>query len=85
MEKFFKEASTDAGLYYDHLNRHLSHLRKQPSLAKAMQTVVVSEIPVRIGEAEKFKLRSLGLIKFDGNDVVPLCGLYQEYFREHLP
>lgn len=85
LEKFFKEATTDAGMYYAHLHRHLSYLREQPPLAKAMQTMVVSQIPVRISETEKFKLRSLGLIKFDGNEVVPLCGLYREYFGSHLP
>lgn len=83
-EKFFKRAPTDAGVYYEHLNRHLSHLRTQPTLIKAMQAVVLSDKPVLISENEKFKLRSLGPIKFDGNEVVPLCGLYREYFGSHL-
>ncbi|MEM6404809.1 MAG: AAA-like domain-containing protein, partial [Cyanobacteria bacterium P01_D01_bin.116] len=31
-----------------------------------------------------FKLRSMGLVKFQGNDVTSLCNLYRLYFRENL-
>ncbi|NES70655.1 MAG: hypothetical protein F6K24_38315, partial [Okeania sp. SIO2D1] len=42
------------------------------------------ETPVEIGTIEGFKLRSMGLVKFRGNAVLPLCGLYREYFRVHV-
>ncbi len=35
---------------------------------------------VDVGITEAFKLRSMGLVKFQGNQVVPLCKLYRQYF-----
>ncbi len=51
-----------------------------------MRQVITADGPVKIGEVETFKLRSLGLIKFqgEGNEIVPLCDLYRIYFRERL-
>jgi hypothetical protein len=39
---------------------------------------------VDVGTTEAFKLRSMGLVKFQGNQVVPLCGLYRQYFGHRL-
>ncbi|MGI8502528.1 MAG: AAA-like domain-containing protein [Hassallia sp.] len=33
---------------------------------------------------EAFKLRSMGLAKFQGNAVKPLCDLSRQYFRDRL-
>ncbi len=89
LEQFLKLAPTDQGVYYDHLHRHLIALKDRPAkdrpaLATAMHRVVLSAGPVRIGDDDKFKLRSMGLVKFVGDDVAPLCGLYRQYFRTHL-
>ncbi|MEL7510104.1 MAG: AAA-like domain-containing protein [Cyanobacteria bacterium J06554_1] len=40
--------------------------------------------PVQIGSTEAFKLHSMGLVRYDGNSVVPLCGLYRQYFQSRL-
>lgn len=40
--------------------------------------------PIRIDATEAFKLASMGLVHFSGNDVIPSCDLYQQYFREML-
>ena len=85
LEKLLKDAPTDSGIYYKHLHRHLMNLKDaDQNLVKAMKQVVSAEGPVVIEAKEKFKLRSMGLIKFQGNAVVPLCGLYYHYFRTHL-
>jgi hypothetical protein len=39
---------------------------------------------VDVGTTEAFKLRSMGLVKFQGNEVVPLCKLYRQYFGHRL-
>ncbi|MCC5601958.1 AAA-like domain-containing protein [Nostoc favosum] len=41
-------------------------------------------MPVKLDSVQSFKLRSLGLIEFKGNEVQCLCNLYRLYFREHL-
>ena len=38
----------------------------------------------QIGSTEAFKLNSMGLVKYHGNEVFPLCNLYRQYFRTRL-
>lgn len=84
LSQLLELAPTDEGLYYNHLHRHLLNLQQDESLQTAIKKVVNAENPVEIGTIEAFKLRSMGLVKFQGNTVVPLCGLYREYFRVHV-
>ncbi|MDJ0515801.1 MAG: AAA-like domain-containing protein [Trichodesmium sp. MO_231.B1] len=84
LERLLELAPTDEGPYYNHLHRHLLNLQKDENLQTAITKVVNAETPVEVGTIEGFKLRSMGLVKFRGNAVVPLCGLYREYFRVHV-
>jgi len=84
LERLLKVAPTEEGPYYDHLRRHLVNLEKDTELAATIRQVINSEKPVEIKTGEAFKLRSMGLIKFQGNAVMPLCGLYRQYFRHRL-
>ncbi|MHC5720374.1 MAG: AAA-like domain-containing protein [Nostoc sp.] len=49
-----------------------------------IQQVVTADAPVNVGAEAAFKLRSMGLVKFQGNEVVPLCDLYKQYFGGRL-
>lgn len=84
LAQWLQVAPTQEGPYYDHLRRHLLNLQGNPSLVKAMKQVIAASHPVQIGSDEAFQLRSMGLVKFQGNAVVPLCDLYCQYFRNHL-
>ncbi|HSF76890.1 MAG TPA: AAA-like domain-containing protein, partial [Microcoleus sp.] len=84
LERLLKVAPTEEGPYYDHLRRHLVNLEKDTELAATIRQVINSEQPIEINTGEAFKLRSMGLIKFQGNAVMPLCGLYRQYFRHRL-
>jgi hypothetical protein len=77
-------APTAEWAYGEHLRRHLNSLHDHPELLAAMQQVIASDLPVRIDSTEAFKLASMGLVRFQGNDVVPLCVLYRQYFQEML-
>jgi AAA-like domain/CHAT domain len=81
---FLKTAATEAGIYSDHLIRHLNILEKYPLLGTAMKTVVMSEVPVRLRSEEAFKLDGMGLIVRLENNVQSRCLLYRQYFRERL-
>ncbi|VXD10379.1 AAA-like domain-containing protein [Planktothrix paucivesiculata] len=85
LEQLIALAPTEEGPYYEHLRRHLLNLESDESLLTAFKQVVNCEQPIRIGSSEAFKLRSMGLVKIHGNLVEPLCNLYRDYFREHLP
>ncbi|MBD2481862.1 AAA-like domain-containing protein [Planktothrix sp. FACHB-1365] len=85
LEEFIKISPTEEGLYSDHLRRHLFNLNQNDGeLANGMKKVVASENPVRLEGNLGFKLRSMGLVKFRGNDVIPLCNLYRLYFSDRL-
>ncbi|MBW4628363.1 MAG: AAA-like domain-containing protein [Brasilonema octagenarum HA4186-MV1] len=84
LSQLLKIAPTEEGFYNDHLRRHLRNLQEDSKLVAAMKQVVAATHPVRVETGLAFKLRSMGLVKFQGNDVMPLCDLYRLYFREHL-
>jgi serine/threonine-protein kinase len=84
LEKLLQVAPTEEGPYYDHLRRHLLNLEENAELMAAVKQVVAANHPVEIKTAEAFKLRSMGLVKFQGNTVMPLCDLYRQYFRDRL-
>ena len=83
LERLRQIAPTEEWVYGEHLRRHLQNL-ENANLLTAMQQVVVADAPVRLKTAEAFKLASMGVVQLQGNDVVPLCGLYRQYFRERL-
>ena len=77
-------AATEAGIYRDHLLERLNYLEAHPKLKAAMQQVVAYDAPVRLKSQEAYRLHSMGLIRRQNNDVLPLCDVYRAYFREHL-
>lgn len=84
LEQLLQIAPTEEGLYSEHLRRHLLNLEENPELLAAMKRVIAEKTPVRIDTREAFKLRSMGLVKMKGNDVLPLCNLYRQYFCDRL-
>lgn len=84
LEEFLQTAPTEAGLYRDHLRRHLWHLEQHPNLAEAMEDVVAADQPARLESMLAFKLQSMGLVKLEGNNVTPRCQLYRHYFRDRF-
>jgi len=75
---------TETGIYSDHLRRHLWNLEKYSELMEAMREVVSVSQPVRLRSELGFKLNSMGLVKLEGNNYIPRCRLYEEYFRDRL-
>lgn len=84
LPKLQQIAATEEGPYSDHLRRHWLNLQTDAELLDAIKEVVTADSPVNVGAEEGFKLRSMGLVKFQGNDVIPLCDLYRQYFCDRL-
>jgi serine/threonine-protein kinase len=84
LAQLLETAPTDAGLYNDHLRRHLWNLSQHPELAAGLYKVVSVDSPVQLEPIQAFKLHSMGLVYLQGNEVTPRCNLYREYFRARL-
>ncbi|NES85604.1 MAG: hypothetical protein F6K10_31675 [Moorea sp. SIO2B7] len=84
LERLLCQASTEAGIYSNHLRRHLKALRQVPKLSQAFQQVVASPEPVNLDSMQIYKLHSMGLVQRKDNQVMPRCNLYRIYFNRVL-
>jgi hypothetical protein len=84
LSELLATAPTDAGLYSDHLRRHFWILEQHPELAAALKKVLAVDSPVQLESMQGFKLHSMGLVQLQGNEVIPRCDLYRQYFRVRL-
>lgn len=86
LEQLLQTASTEAGLYGDHLRQHWLNLQQYPKQLKELEEVV-DKGSVRLEESNSeqvFELNSMGLLKLDNNKVTLRCKLYSKYFQERL-
>ena len=77
-------ALDEDGPFGSHLRGCLRHLRRQPELVEAMKEVVQQRA---CSDADAFyRLRTAGLIMMghERRQVVPRCGLYEQYLERHL-
>lgn len=78
----FARATDDRGPFGDHLRYHLFRMHDKPNLVRGLlqsirrQTCADNDV--------FFRLRGAGLLREVGDQVVPRCRLYAEYFKEHL-
>ena len=75
LEKLLTEAATQAGIYSDHLRRHLGYFQKQPELIEAMKRVMSADKSVQLESRQAYKLESMGLVKLKGDEVMASCEL----------
>lgn len=84
LEQLLQKASTEAGIYSNHLRRLLEVLQQAPELAFALKEVVSSPEPIELDSMQIYKLHSMGLVQRQDNHVLPRCNLYREYFQRVL-
>jgi serine/threonine-protein kinase len=77
-------ATTDEGIFADHLKQLLWRLHQQPELAAAAARVLGAAGPTRLDTELAFKLVSLGLVHQRGDDVEPGREIYRRYLSRHL-
>ncbi|MBW4617972.1 MAG: AAA-like domain-containing protein [Cyanosarcina radialis HA8281-LM2] len=83
-EQLWQTATTDAGIYANHLHRHLRSLQEHPQLEAAYRLVLNSPTPIELEQILAFKLHSMGLVTLQGNQAIASCQLYRQYFRDRL-
>jgi len=83
-KRLLESSTTEDGIYGDHLRRHLENLKEDTEIMEAFKELLASDRPLQLDSRIAFKLRSMGLVKFQGNHVIPMCDLYYQYFRQIL-
>ena len=83
-DELMQTFSQNPSIYSEHLSEILFQLTQHPNLVAAFEKVLLSDEPVQLGSEELFKLKSLGLVKKQGHQVIVFCGLYRQYFQQVL-
>lgn len=84
LDTLLAEATTQAGVYRNHLQGHLVALQARPELAAAFKRVLSADGPVRLETLPTFQLLALGLVSLQGNDATVRYELYRRYFGDRL-
>lgn len=86
LQQLLKDAPTNAGIYKQHLIRHLEVLQVNQELGTVFKQVLSQLRPVIVEKRtiQVYQLESMGLIKLEGDSVKISCPLYQRYFRDRL-
>ncbi|MBP5972656.1 AAA-like domain-containing protein [Brasilonema sp. CT11] len=86
IEQLIKEATTDTGIYTEHLRRHLETLQENQELGSVFKAILNTHQVVKLESKNRqiYQLDSMGLIKITNNIVIPRCRLYHEYFCDRL-
>jgi len=84
LEQLLQAATTEAGIYRNHLRRHWGVIQQDAELKEALKLVVSATDTVRLASTQAYKLDSMGLVRRRGNDVTPRCNLYRIYFSDCL-
>lgn len=85
LDRLLQVGPTESSIYDDHLRRHRWNLQHHPDLESAFTKVVISNDPVELESMQAFKLHSMGLVKMQGNRVMPRFDLYRQYFSDRAP
>ena len=83
VEQLLIEAPTSSSIYRNLLHKYLIILEKHPELIELFKQVVVDP-PIQIYNSAAYQLENIGLVKLQGDSVVPSCELYRLYFRNYF-
>jgi DNA-binding Xre family transcriptional regulator len=81
LDTLISSATSRQGIFYQrHLARIETILNSHPDLLAAMSNVLGSPAGAMLSPRLKGRLEGLGLVRFNGEFVVPRCELYRQYF-----
>lgn len=82
--ELLQTATSDVGIYHDHLHKYLSHLQQSPALEHTFSQILKSSTPIEVNQIDGFQLQSLGLVQLGRDGAVVSCRLYEQYFMSRL-
>ncbi len=81
LSQILRTATHPDSIYARHLQTQITFLQSYPDLAASFDQILFASQPLRINPIQALKLKSMGLIHFDGEKAQVSCGLYEHYFR----
>src|SRR4028118_2429484 len=82
LKTLLQDATTDRGIYQQHLQYQRWNFQQHPELFDAFQQVLTA--PIQLNREVGFKLKSLGLVHLVENQAIVSCELYREYCRNYF-
>jgi hypothetical protein len=82
IKTLLQDATTDRGIYQQHLQYQRWNFQQHPELFEAFQQVLTA--PSQLNREVGFKLKSLGLVHLVENQAIVSCELYREYCRNYF-
>jgi hypothetical protein len=82
LKTLLQDATTDRGIYQQHLQYQRWNFQQHPELFEAFQQVLTAPSP--LNREVGFKLKSLGLVHLVENQAIVSCELYREYCRNYF-
>ena len=82
LKTLLQDATTDRGIYQQHLQYQRWNFQQHPELFEAFQQVLTA--PSQLNREVGFKLKSLGLVHLVENQAIVSCELYREYCRNYF-
>jgi hypothetical protein len=82
IKTLLQDATSDRGIYQQHLQSLLWKLQQNHELSEAIQQIL--KAPIQLESEVAFKLKSLGLVHLVENQATLSCELYREYLRNYL-
>ncbi|MDY6805665.1 MAG: AAA-like domain-containing protein [Cyanobacteriota bacterium] len=84
LDEMLAKAATLEGIYGSHLRELWGDIQEREELIIAMKEVVSATESVALKLNLIHQLDGLGVVKLDGNKVMPRCNLYRCFFAEQL-
>ncbi|MDZ8189828.1 MAG: AAA-like domain-containing protein [Nostoc sp. ChiSLP02] len=84
LEEMIEEAIANGGIYRYHLWRLWVQLQEKVNLARSYAELLMAEDSYVLDPIDTYKLDGLGLIRFQGDRILPSCELYRIYFAKQL-
>jgi diguanylate cyclase (GGDEF)-like protein len=82
--RFIRQAATESGIYSDYLRGLLTTLNQEPELTAIVKQMLLQDRPIELEPLHIYQLKSLGLVKLEGDRVILSCDLYRQYFSKQL-
>ncbi len=84
LEQLLEQASTETGIFRNHLREKLGYLQKNSELAAVFSEMLTAKTAVNLPPTVAYKLESIGLIKLTSDGAILSKDLYRSYFSQNL-
>lgn len=84
LHELLDSALTTSSPFYHHLQRQLSTLEQQPTLATTLKAIMKAQEPVHLKSLELFQLNRMGLIEVQSGQVNIRCELYRRWLSDRV-